>query len=146
MAHIQFAVSQAGLAVPALIGPHGGLIQQLLANGQPVPAPVAVRGLLDTGSSVTAVAPWVLRRLGLSGIGVGASQTASGSVPVDIYEVSIAIIPSHLQNTPDFTLPRILVSELVARLTDADVLIGLNVLLNCKFTLDGPGQQFVLEF
>jgi hypothetical protein len=39
-----------------------------------------------------------------------------------------------------------LVSELPTVLPDADVLVGLDVLLQLKFLLDGPAGQFTLDF
>ncbi len=39
-----------------------------------------------------------------------------------------------------------MVTELPAPLPDADVLVGLDLLLDCKLVLDGPGRWFTLEF
>jgi hypothetical protein len=44
------------------------------------------------------------------------------------------------------TFTDLLVTELAAQLPDADVLIGLDVLLTCKLILDGPGRTFTLDF
>jgi hypothetical protein len=44
------------------------------------------------------------------------------------------------------TWPDLLVTELTTVLPDADDLIGLDVLLQCKLHLDGPARQFTLEF
>ncbi len=43
-------------------------------------------------------------------------------------------------------LPTLLVMEALATLPDADVLIGLDILLNCKTLLDGPARRFTIEF
>src|ERR1051326_3131676 len=63
MAQLTFPVTQAGLAVPVWIGLSGDATDALLAAGQPLVPPAAARGLLDTGSDVTAVAPWILQQL-----------------------------------------------------------------------------------
>src|SRR5256885_5533256 len=55
MPKLSYSVSQAGLEVPVLIGLDGQEITDLLAAGQSVPAPILIRGLLDTGSDVAAV-------------------------------------------------------------------------------------------
>ena len=46
---------------------------------------------------------------------------------------------------PMLTHPGVRVSELAVSLPDADVLIGLNVLLDGRLLLDGPARQFTLE-
>src|SRR5262245_30931850 len=65
-AHAQLRRYQAGLEVPVLVGVDGQQTIDLLAAGQPVPPPLLARGLLDTGSDVAAVAPWILRKLAIS--------------------------------------------------------------------------------
>jgi hypothetical protein len=57
MAHLSFAVTGVGLAVPVWIGLTDQMIRALVATGKQVPAPVGARGLLDTGTDVTAVVP-----------------------------------------------------------------------------------------
>ncbi|MCI0642746.1 MAG: retroviral-like aspartic protease family protein, partial [Gemmataceae bacterium] len=138
--------SQAGLEVPILIGVDGQETSNLVAAGKPVPAPVLARGLLDTGSSISAVAPWVLQRLGVASKGQAATQTAGGQIPVQLFHVSISILAQSKPAGPSFTLPSVWVSELAVVLPDADVLIGLNVLFECKLLLDGPARVFALAF
>jgi hypothetical protein len=146
MPSLNFPVSQAGLTVPVLVGLDGQATTALHAAGQTIPPPVLARGLLDIGSNATSVAPWILRKLGLGSGAVGLTQSASGIVKVFIHHVSIGILDPNQPGSPEMTLPTVLVSELPTVLPDADVLIGLNVLLECKLTLDGPQQVFSLEF
>lgn len=146
MAQLNYPASQAGLAVPVLIGLDSRDTLQLIGAGKPVPPPVLVQGLLDTGSSVTAVAPWVLKRLGVASKGIGSTQTASGQATVNLFYVSFGMLPLGQQHSPSFTLPSILVTELPVALPDGDVLIGLNVLLECKLTLDGLARLLTIEF
>jgi hypothetical protein len=44
------------------------------------------------------------------------------------------------------TLPDLEVMELPQPLSGVEVLIGMDVLMNCKLVLDGPAGQFTLEF
>jgi hypothetical protein len=145
MAKLSFSVTQAGLEVPVLIGLDHQATSNLVAAGQAVPPPIFVRGLLDTGSSLTAVAPWIFAKLGLTSTGKASTHTAAGQVTVDLYEASLAILPSWQHSQPNLTLPSIWVSELAAVLPDADVLIGLNVLLEYQMIVDGPGRTFSLQ-
>jgi hypothetical protein len=62
-----------------------------LALGQPVLAVSTVRALIDRGADATSVAPDVLTRLGLVSSGPVQMTTASGTVMVDRYEISLSI-------------------------------------------------------
>jgi hypothetical protein len=146
MAQLTFAVTRAGLAVPVWIGLAGQTTAALAAAGRPIPAPVRASGLLDCGTDVTAVAPWILQQLGVSVITTTSTHTAGGQVTVNLARVSLGITdPSQPAGAPWLTQPNLLVTELVTTLPDADVLIGLDVLLECKLVLDGPARRFTLE-
>jgi hypothetical protein len=145
MAQLTFPVTRAGLEVPVWLGVSHRESNRLLASGQPIPPPVQARGLVDTGSDTTAVAPWVLHQLGLPKATSARSQTASGLVPVSLYEASLSITDPG-GASPMLTAPQLLVMELTTALADADVLVGLDVLLQCRLLLDGPARQFTLDF
>jgi hypothetical protein len=145
MPSLTFPVTPDGLAVPVWIGPSGKATVSLQAAGQAIPAPLLARGLLDTGSSVTAIAPWVFQRLPIPVAGTGTTQTAAGPVAVNLHEVSLSITDPG-RPAPMLTCSDLLASELAAALPDVDVLVGLDVLLQCRLTLDGPGRWFTLEF
>ena len=124
MANLTFAVSKNGLIAPVLVGLKGETTTDLHARGLPIPSPVICRGLVDTGSDATAVAPWILKRLGL-GPGIPAkTQTASGTADVEVHLVSLAVLNPN-QGQQDLTIPTVVVSTLATELKDADVLIGL---------------------
>ena len=146
MAHLTFPVTGAGLAVPVLIGLCGREMAALQAAGTPIPAPVRAQGLLDTGSAASAIAPWVAQQLRLSQVTKGTTQTAAGVVSVRLFEVSISIVDPSQPGVPMLVESDLIVSELTATLLDADVLVGLDVLLGCRLLLDGPGRQFTLDF
>jgi hypothetical protein len=145
MPQLTFPVTAAGLAVPVWVGLDRKASTARLRAGQPIPPPVQARGLLDTGSDVTAVLSWVLQRLSIPPATTTSTYTAGGSVTVNLYEVSLSITdPS--RPAPLLTFGSLLVSELAAVLPDADVLVGLDVLLQQRLVLEGPGRQFTLEF
>jgi hypothetical protein len=146
MAHLIFPVTSAGLAVPVLIGLSGTEMAALQAAGASIPAPILARGLLDTGSGASAIAPWVVRQLGLAPLARTSTHTAGGRVPVDIYRVSLSIVDPSQPGSPTLVEADLVVSELTTALPDTDVLIGLDVLLGCRLLLDGPGRQFTLDF
>jgi hypothetical protein len=146
MAQLTFSVSPAGLAVPVWIGLSGTVTTALYGAGRPISPPVQARGLLDTGSDITAVASWLLQRLAVPVATVTATHTVAGPVKVNLYEVSLGINDPSQPGNPWLTEPDLLVMELATVLPDVDVLVGLDVLLRNKLLLDGPARLFSLEF
>lgn len=147
MAHLSFAVTSTGLTVPVWIGLTHQAMKDLIAAGKQIPAPVGAKGLLDTGTNVTAVAPWILQQLAVPVTTRSSTHTAGGQVPVNLYRVSVGITdPAQPAGSPWLTHSDMLVIELATPLPDVDILIGLDILLTCKLHLDGPARRFMLEF
>lgn len=146
MPSLTFPVTVDGLAVSVLIGLDGNASHARLAKGQPILPPVKANGLLDTGCNVTAVAAPVLQQLALPQATTGTTQTAGGTVNVQLYSVSLSIYAANQPGLPTLVYPTLLVSELTTTLTNVDVLVGLDVLLGCRLFLDGPARQFTLDF
>jgi predicted aspartyl protease len=146
MPHGTFPLSPDGIVLQAVFGLNGTDMTDLAQLGKSIPAPIQVRALVDTGSDVTAVAPHVVQRLGLVQSAIpGLSQTASGSVLVNIHRVSLSILEPVGRSGSVLVLPDLLVSELTTTLPSLDALIGMDVLRSCLFVLDGPGRQFILS-
>jgi hypothetical protein len=147
MDQLAFPVTPVGLAVPVWIGLDGQATAALRAAGLPIPAPVQARGLIDTGSDVTVVASWILRQLAVPLTSTTSTHTAAGQVNVKLYTVSLGITdPAQPPGSPWLTQPGLLTMAAPAVLPDIDVLIGLDILLDCKMLLDGPARRFTLEF
>jgi hypothetical protein len=146
VAKLSFPVSQAGLAVPVWIGQDGPTVEALVDAGQQPLPPVHARGLLDTGTDITLVAPQVLRQLALSPSSTTSTHTAAGQVKVQLYRVSLGITDPGQPVKVWLTRPDLEVAELAVVLPDLDVLVGLDVLLECKLLLNGPGRRFMLKF
>ena len=146
MPQLTFPVVGAGLAVPVWIGLDGKSTAALRAAGQPIPPPVRARALLDTCSDLTAVAGWVLRKLATPPVNTATTLTAGGNVTVNLYEVSLSIEGPGQSGTFLMTRSDLTVSELSVPLPDADVLIGLDLLLEGKLFLNGPSRQFTLDY
>jgi hypothetical protein len=143
---LTFPVTRAGLAVPVWIGLTNPAIRMATVAGQPIPRPTGAAGLLDTACDLTAVAPSILRQLAVPVSTTATTNTAGGQVNVNLYRVSVGITdPAQPPGSPWLTFPDLLVTELAAHLPDADVLIGLDILLTCKLILDGPGRTFTLD-
>jgi hypothetical protein len=91
MAELTFPITPDGLAVPVWIGLNKPTSQALAAAGRPILAPIQARGLLDTGSNVTVVAPWLLQRLAVSVARTSSTHTVGGQVAVRLYRVSLSV-------------------------------------------------------
>jgi hypothetical protein len=87
-----------------------------------------------------------VQRLGLTPSAQGGSHTVGGQVSTTLYEVSISIPPPRNMPGPMLTRGSLTVMELPIAIPGIDMLIGLDLLLDCKLTVDGPGRQFTLEF
>lgn len=142
---LTFPVQADGLLVDAMIGLDRSELQALIAAGQPLPVPLLIRGVIDTGADVTAVAPSILARLGVPPGKTVQTHTAGGPVNTSIYDVSFSI-PAIRKRMAPFVVPQLTVTELKHSPPNIDVLIGLDVLLQCHFHLDGPARQFSLSF
>jgi predicted aspartyl protease len=143
MPHFTFPLNADGMIVQAMFGLNGPDTATLVKTQQPVPRPVLVRSLLDSGSDATAIAPRAIQHLGLVPIVPAFSQTAGGMVPVNLYRVSLSI--SGVSGAAAVVvLPDLLASELTVSLPNIEALIGMNVLRECLLVLDGPGKQFIL--
>jgi hypothetical protein len=145
MPKIVFPVHPDGLRVDVLIGLDGDTTAALLAAGQPITAPLPARGEIDTGSNMTGVSAAILQRLGVPIQYQATTQTASGSLAVNVMKVSVGVRDFGDPSGAELVEPDLPVMELTVPLAGVEVLVGLDFLLGCKFVLDGPARQFSLE-
>jgi len=146
MPRLTFACTTSGLTLPVVVGLDGQAIVNLMNSGTPVPPPMVLNGLIDTGTDVTSVAGTVLRALGLTSLRSSSTQTAGGQVPVGLYKASLTISDPQDPSGPAIVEDQLTVMELPHNLPDIDVLIGLDILWKCRLLFDGPARQFTLEF
>lgn len=146
MSQLTFPIPLAELTFSAVVSLSHQAMVDRLAAGLPAMPPIWTTGLIDTGSTVTCVAADVIQRLGISPFAQTSTRTASGSVPVRLFRVSLSISPSGNLPGPMLTRPDLLVMELLDPIPNVDVLIGLDILLDCRLLVDGPGRQFTIDF
>jgi hypothetical protein len=144
MPRLTFPFPPDGLHVPALLG---------LAAADPAAAPggaaaaaglLHVRGMIDTGTTVTAVAPGVLARLNVPRGPAVETTTAGGVVQAHLYQVSFTIY----EQASGITLTRRnwTATNLLHDLDAIDVLFGPDLIREVVLTVNGPGQMFSLNF
>jgi hypothetical protein len=137
-------MSPEGPVVPGLVGVNDQTTASLVQSGQPVPRPVAVRCLLDSACDRTAIPGSLARQLQLAREKPVSTQTAGGTVQVNQYRISLSVIGPTGTAGSLLTWPDLLVTELAVSLANVDVLIGLDVLRQSLFLLNGPSDQFIL--
>lgn len=145
MPQLTFAITPDGLSLDARINLDTARLKSLQAVGRPVPVSVPAPALIDTATDITAVASSVLQQVGASLHGHTTTQGISGPVSVRTFKVTLFLLDERQPHLPWFVRPDLIVMELPSKLS-ADVLIGLDVLLDCKLLLDGPARRFVLDF
>lgn len=145
MPHFTLQFQAGGPQLNLFVGVSQPREQALRQANITIPQPTLVRGLVDTGASITAVDPAVIQALGLQPTGFMPVHTPStGSTPhqASTFDVSIAIPVAPLT----FTLGAIAVIESSLTVQGIQVLIGRDVLAHCLFVYDGRSNIFSLAF
>jgi hypothetical protein len=146
MPTISFAISPAGLRVPVMIGLNAGDLAKAQSSGTRFPPPTSGIAEVDTGSNVTAVSQTLIQPLGVSPTRTQKTQTISGQIPVNRFRVSLSIFDPTQPGVPMLTDADLEIMELPNPLPGVDALIGMDLLIQCKFTIDGPGGTFSFDF
>jgi hypothetical protein len=142
MPHFTLPIDPDGLALSVLIGPDSTQMLKAQAAGLPFPAPLPARALIDSACDRTAVATRILNGLGLSPYGSASTQTAGGSVIVNLYTVSLSV--QHPDGPLLAVQPCLDVTEFLHAPPNVDVLLGRDVLEECLLMIDGPEKRFTL--
>jgi hypothetical protein len=145
MPQITFPVVLGELLVGVNVNLHAPALAARRAANLPAPQFAVARGILDTGSDISGVAPAIIQQLALVSYAQTQTQGVGGSVAVDLFRVSLSIGDAARPRLPRFVIPDLTVMELPPG-TTFDVLIGMDVLLQCRMLLDGPGNTFTLDF
>lgn len=119
--------------------------EALVKAGQPVPNPVLIRALIDTGASCTCIDPSVLQHLGLTPTGstpIHTPSTGTGTHNADQYDVNIVLRHPELS----LTLGTIPVIEAHLVMQGIQALLGRDVLASCLLVYNGELGFFTLSF
>jgi hypothetical protein len=146
MPHFTFPITKDGCTLDVLIHVGAKDMHALVAAGQPIPPPLSARAVLDSGSDRTAVALPLLQQLNLVPLGKVQTQTAAGSLRVQLYELSLSVPNPSGAVTPMLVRPQWTVTEFLHAPTGIDVLLGLDLARECLIVIDGPGGFFTISF
>lgn len=150
MPYITLQVTQEGLVCSAFLGVSEPYRHALTLAGTPVPAPVPVRAMIDTGASCTCVDPTIIAPLNLTArnADVPVNTGSSGDTPhlADEYDTSLIIPPVSPQ---DVAFRRAAIPVVEMPLTESvgvDALIGRDILGDCLLVYDGRNGLFSLAY
>lgn len=146
MTQLTFPLQTDELKLAVVIGLHQQAMVDRLAAGLSLLSPIWAKGAIDTGSSITCIATDLLQTLATPPVGQSRTQTAAGPARVRLFRVSLSIPSAGNLLGPMLTRGDLLVMELIDPPPDIEVLIGLDILLDCRLFLDGPGRYFTLDF
>jgi predicted aspartyl protease len=130
-----------------LVNVSDGLRDALMADGKPVPFPVKIDGLIDTGADCTCADPQVFRDLNLTRKGTCALWTPStgeAAKEADEFDVDIKILGSGADQV--FPMGTIAVAAADVAPFGFQIIIGRDVLAKCLFSYNGQSRFFTLAY
>ncbi|MGH6677385.1 MAG: aspartyl protease family protein [Bradyrhizobium sp.] len=147
MAAVTLPITAAGALVDALVDISPPRQRALAVAGKPIPAPVAVRALVDIGASCTFIDLWVVQALSLTPTGTSSILTAASGTtahPCHRYDISLGVV---MANQQTHSLPSV-ISAIDAGLAahGFQLILGRDVLAHGRLFYDGKGQIFTLSF
>jgi hypothetical protein len=133
---------QVGPVAEVLLSPPQALAQVLRGQGQPVPAPVRVMAMVDTGASGTVIAPAILAQLGLQPVGVTNMSTPSTTAPVQarLFNVDLTFL------TNNVAVQGVVAIEAPLGGQHIQCLVGRDILQHGVLVYIGYINQFTLSF
>jgi predicted aspartyl protease len=145
MPHLTLQIASGGPLVDIQVGVSEEREDALLKAGLPVPNPVQIRALIDTGASCTCIDPSALQSLGLTPTGstpIHTPSTGGTAQNADQYDVSVILLHPNLQ----LTIPTVAIIEAELSIQGIQALIGRDVLQGCLLIYDGQAGIFTLAF
>jgi hypothetical protein len=137
-----------GAVIDVRVGVSATRSRLLLANSLPVPYPVAVRVLIDTGSSHSGFAGRVFEELRIAPVGKMPLLTPS-TVPespheCDVFDVSLSLVANGAAHP--FGTSRVMKADCWMEGEGMEGLIGRDILDRCTFMYYGKERCFSLGF
>ena len=146
--------ARTGVRVQVRITINRASLLTLRTNRQPVPPPVVVTAVIDTGAERSCVDPAVAIRAALPLYGFGfatAPGTAAHTLPSlggttinSIYQASLAVV--HPTQRSDLVVPEIILGTLPLRSFGIEGVIGRDVLASCVLVYNGPTGSATLAY
>jgi hypothetical protein len=149
MPALKLPLSPQGAAIDLLVSLTATDVRQLWRAQMPVPQPVALRGLIDTGASHTSIDSRAFLSLGLQSVGIIFTSTAStGAKPQICEQYKLSLTVLHPSGDPrlHYIADPVTVTHADLLPYNEPVLIGCDLLNRWVFTYDGPAGEFTLAY
>jgi len=145
MPHLTLQISPGGPLVDVLVTASEERREALRRVGQPIPQPIQVRALIDTGASCTCVDPAVLRGLGLTPTGSTPIHTPStGGALHNAEQYDVCIIFRNPEISLELPTVPVVAAEL--QVQGIQALLGRDVLTTCLLVYNGQRGFFTLAY
>lgn len=130
------ALRRQGAIVTIQVGVPGTLAAELQRQGQPVPPPQLIKGLVDTGASISTVSEAVAQAAGLRTVGSVPLYGVGGGGEKPLFAASFGL--------PDYgvTVDPIELGGVTIGMPGVDALIGRDILRPLFFEYKGPEGAF----
>jgi hypothetical protein len=137
-----------GALVDVLIGVGRPHRQFLRTSGNPIPAPIRLRGLIDSGAECTCVDEPRVRalHLPLATASLANAPSLGGLFVGSQVEAGLTILHPSGDRSQHLLIPEITIMELSLGAIHFDALIGRDVLALGLFVIDGPAGTFTLAY
>src|ERR1700722_18582662 len=103
MPHLSLRISPRGPLLQVNVGVSAPRAQALRSAGQPVPQPIPITGLVDTGASCTSIDTTILRQLAIPSSGTTQVHTPSTQAAAphvaNLYDISVMLVHPFLTRT-----------------------------------------------
>jgi hypothetical protein len=143
------SITAHGAVTDAFVGVCGQRQRLLVKHGFPIPPPIPVRALIDTGASVSGCTADVFARLDLKPIAQVDLLTPSTRLdsphPCDLFQVSWAIVAEGTSH-PFTPVLQVIVADGFHPTERIGALIGRDILARCAFQYWGPDGRFHFSF
>lgn len=134
-----------GALLDLAVGPSLLRQEALKKAGQSQLAPMRVRGLVDTGASLTVIDTRIIAALQLAPTGMADVITATtGTIPTQLHQFDVQMSIMHPVMAYSFHVLPVIAAELSFQ--GFDVLIGRDMLADCLLLYDGRDRRFSLAF
>lgn len=139
---------QTGAVVRVRIGLSRDRVRGLRRSNTPVPNPIDLMALLDTGAECTCIDPSVLSRIALPRKSVGLTNVpGTGGLGFQhAYESQLTVLHPSGDARRDLVVDELSVTLLPLAFAGVDVVIGRDVLIHCVLSYDGTSNSFTLSY
>jgi predicted aspartyl protease len=146
--HLTLQISPQGPIPDVAIGVSEGRRAALTAAGQPIPAFLPIRVLIDTGASCSCIDPSIITQLNItptSVVPILTPSTSNTAVDKDQYDVSLVLVQTSVGAIRTFNSVPVVEAHLFAG-QGIHGLIGRDILEKCLLIYDGQTKIFTLSF